>query len=157
MKAATIKEIKSALETMSNDDLVSFNLRLARYKKENKELLTYLLFESFDEIGYVSAIKSEIDAGFNELKDFSVYIIKKKLRKIIRLASKFIRYSSVDTTEVEILIYLCQKINESKIPLEKSTVLMNLYLSLKKKIITAIDSMHEDLQYDFNLQIKKLV
>ena len=134
MKAATIKEIKSALESMSNDDLVSFSLRLARYKKENKELLTYLLFESFDETSYVNAVKSEIDAGFKEINNYSVFIIKKKLRKIIRLASKFIRYSSVETTEVEILIYLCQKINESKIPLERSTALMNLYSSLKKKI-----------------------
>jgi len=44
MKAASSKEIKSALIEQSPTQLTELCLRLARFKKENKELLTYLLF-----------------------------------------------------------------------------------------------------------------
>ncbi|MCB0546499.1 MAG: hypothetical protein KDD19_02870 [Phaeodactylibacter sp.] len=45
MKAATIRELKQAMDNLSAGELVELCLRLARFKKENKELLTYLLFE----------------------------------------------------------------------------------------------------------------
>lgn len=156
MKAATVKEIKSELESLSTSELVTLCQRLARFKKENKELLTYLLFEAFDENSYITSVTSEIDAGFAELNRNSLYIAKKNLRKIIRTATKYIRYSGKETTEVEILLYLCSKIKESGLALEKSTVLSNMYLSLTKKIQKAIAAMHEDLQYDYNRQLQKL-
>ena len=48
MKASSINEIKKELEQRSNTELLSFCLRLAKFKKENKELLTFLLFEADD-------------------------------------------------------------------------------------------------------------
>ena len=42
MKAATVKEIKTELENLSPAALLPLTLRLAKFKKENKELLTYL-------------------------------------------------------------------------------------------------------------------
>ena len=156
MKAATVKEIKSELESLSSEELITICLRLARFKKENKELLTYLLFEAYDENSYIAAVKSTIDTGFDEIHKTSLYIAKKNLRKIIRVASKFIRYSGNETTELEILIYLCNKIKASDLSLDKSTVMKNMYASLLKKIQKAISTMHEDLQYDFNRQLQKL-
>jgi len=156
MKAATVKEIKSELESLSNEELITICQRLARFKKENKELLTYLLFEAYDENSYIAAVKSTIDTGFDEMNKTSLYIAKKNLRKIIRTASKFIRYSGNESTEVEILIYLCNKIKTSELALDKSTVMKNMYASLLKKIHKAISTMHEDLQYDFNRQLQKL-
>jgi len=156
MKAATVKEIKSELESLSNEELITICQRLARFKKENKELLTYLLFEAYDENGYINAVKSTIDIGFDEMNKTSLYFAKKNLRKIIRTASKFIRYSGNESTEVEILIYLCNKIKTSELALDKSIVMKNMYASLLKKIQKAISTMHEDLQYDFNRQLQKL-
>ena len=46
MKAATVHEIKQALIGNTAKELAELCLRLAKFKKENKELLTYLLFEA---------------------------------------------------------------------------------------------------------------
>jgi hypothetical protein len=156
MKAASSKEIKSALVEQSSTQLIDLCLRLARFKKENKELLTYLLFEEQDEEGYIISAKKLIDEGFETLNIQSAYIAKKNLRKIIRITNKFIKYSGIDTTEITLLIYVCRCIQESGLKLNNSVALKNIYLSLIKKIKTKISSMHEDLQYDFNKEIEDL-
>ena len=156
MKAASSKEIKSALIEQSPTQLIELCLRLARFKKENKELLTYLLFEEQDEEGYIISAKKIIDEGFETLNIQSVYIAKKNLRKIIRITNKFIKYSGIDTTEITLLIYVCRSIQESGLKLNNSVALKNIYLSLIKKIKTRISGMHEDLQYDFNKEIQEL-
>jgi hypothetical protein len=156
MKAASSKEIKAALIEQLPTQLIELCLRLARFKKENKELLTYLLFEEQDEEGYIISAKKIIDEGFETLNIQSVYIAKKNLRKIIRITNKFIKYSGIDTTEITLLIYVCRNIQESGLKLNNSVALKNIYLSLIKKIKTKISSMHEDLQYDFNKEIEDL-
>ena len=156
MKAASSKQIKSALTEQSSTQLIDLCLRLARFKKENKELLTYLLFEEQDEDAYILSAKKVIDEGFQTLNIQSVYIAKKNLRKIIRVTNKFIKYSGIDTTEITLLIYVCRCIQESGLKLNNSIALKNIYLSLIKKIKTRISDMHEDLQYDINKEIEVL-
>ena len=56
MKAATIHEIKQELVTLKPAALSELCLRLAKFKKENKELLTYLLFEAHNETEYVKSV-----------------------------------------------------------------------------------------------------
>ena len=53
MKVASIKDIKTELKKRTNDELLELCLHLSKFKKENKELLTYLLFEAHDETGYI--------------------------------------------------------------------------------------------------------
>ncbi len=156
MKAASSKEIKSALFEQSSTQLIDLCLKLARFKKENKELLTYLLFEEQNEDAYIHSAKKVIDEGFQTLNIQSVYIAKKNLRKIIRVTNKFIKYSGIDTTEITLLIYVCRCIQESGLKLNNSVALKNIYLSLLKKISTKISGMHEDLQYDYNKEIQAL-
>ena len=48
MKASTVSELKEELKHLPPAQLLELCLRLARFKKENKELLTYLLFEAHD-------------------------------------------------------------------------------------------------------------
>ena len=43
MKAVTVKKIKDELSHRSANDLMELCLHLSKFKKENKELLTYLL------------------------------------------------------------------------------------------------------------------
>jgi hypothetical protein len=57
MKAISLKDIKQELNHLSPNDLQEICLRLSRFKKENKELLSYLLFHSSDEQAYVESIK----------------------------------------------------------------------------------------------------
>lgn len=156
MRAASLKEIKTELETQPDHVLLNLCLRLAKFKKENKELLTYLLFEESNEAGYVESVKGEIDAAFLELNIKSLYIAKKNLRRILRFINRYIKYSSEKTTEATLLMHFCNKVKDSGLAIDKSTALANLYASQIKKIKAAIATMHEDLQYDYLKELKTI-
>lgn len=156
MKTASLKEIKTELESLSAPDLLKLCTRLARFKKENKELLTYLLFEAGNESAYVQAVQSLLAELFGTVNTKQLYLAKKTLRKIVRTANRYIKYSDAETTEPDILIFVCEKINELNINLKKNTALLNLYLSLIKKIRKAVGAMHEDMQYDYLKLIERI-
>ena len=156
MKAASIQEIKQELKSQSPSELVEFCLRLAKFKKDNKELLTYLLFEAGDETNYLENVKKEIDGEFAELPKPNLYLTKKSLRKVLRNTAKQIRYTGSPQAEVELLTYFCRKIRSSGIPIKDSPVLTNLYRQQLKKINSVIATMHEDLQYDYLRALKGL-
>jgi len=149
MKSATIHELKQELLPLKPAALVDLCLRLARFKKENKELLTYLLFEAHDEESYVKSIKKEIDELFGEINLSHLYFAKKSLRKIVRIINKYCRYSTSKTTEVELRLYFCSVLRASGIPFDKNTVISNLYQSQLKKVGLLLAALHEDLQYDY--------
>src|SRR5688572_883382 len=120
MKAATVHELKEELKHQSTAQLLELCSRLARFKKENKELLTYLLFEAHDEQQYIESVKAYIDSQFEEIPQWnSLYLIKKSLRKILRHVNKYIRYTGSKTAEIQLLLYYCNKLRQSKIPMHK--------------------------------------
>ena len=156
MKPATVHEIKKALVAIPPEELGEIILRLAKFKKENKELLTYLLFEADNEDAYVSAVKAQIDEYFEEINKRNVFFIKKSVRKIVRFLNKFVRYSGKKETETGLRLHFCEKMIEHGIPIHRSRVLANMYRSQIKKIDTAMDKLHEDLQYEFKERIAKV-
>ena len=149
MTFATLAEIKKELQQVDADLLQTLCLRLAKYKKENKELLGYLLFESQNEPSYIRQIKEDIDQQFEELKDRNLYIVKKMLRKILRFTNRHIKYSVNDETDLELRIYFCEKVKAANIPLATSTTLSNLYQGQLKKINAIVTKLPEDLQSDY--------
>lgn len=156
MKAASLKELKAELSTLPPAQMLEVCMHLIKYKKENKELLTYLLFEAGDERSYIQKVEVIIDALFDEMNRSSVYLIKKILRKILRTTNKFIKYSGSKETEVELLMYFCQKIRNEAIPIESSATLTNLYQRQLQRIHKAMSALHEDLQYDYSKELEKL-
>jgi len=156
MKAASISEIKNELGKLPPARLAELCLLLAKYKKDNKELLSYLLFEENDMTAYTESVKKEMDLQFAAINISHIYFAKKSLRKILRITGKHIRYTGSKQAEAELLIYFCQKLKDSGIRYNTSTVLMNLFQAQLKKINTAIAGFHEDLQYDYLKEIKKL-
>lgn len=156
MKAASISVLKKELSLLPPKDVMEICMRLAKYKKENKELLSYQLFEANDELNYIISVKSEIDAQFAEINRSTMYYMKKSIRKILRTIHKYIRYSGIRRTEVELLIYFCSKLKTSGIPINASTALSNLYQAQFQKIKNALATLHEDLQYDYEQELKIL-
>lgn len=156
MKAASISELKKELNGLDHADLLKICMRLARYKKENKELISYLLFEAHDEPGYISMVKSEMDELFETLPKSNVYLIKKVLRKILRTVNKQIKYSESAQTEVELRIYFCHSIRKHRLPLTSSQVLTNLFLSQLKKIAAVLEKLPEDLRFDYEADTRTL-
>ena len=156
MKAATVQEIKQELSTLKQQDLLAICQRLARFKKENKELLTYILFESSNEQGYIDSIKMEIDEQMDAINKTHIYFAKKSIRKILRLVNKYSRYSASKQTEVELLIYFCKKLKTSGIPLNKNPALKKLYENQLAKVKKLMVGLHEDIQYDLNKDLEEL-
>ena len=156
MKAATVQEIKHELSTLKQQELLAICQRLARFKKENKELLTYILFESSNEQGYVDSIKSEIDEQMDAINKTHIYFAKKSIRKILRLVNKYSRYSVSKQTEVELLIYFCKKLKTSGIPLNINPALKKLYENQLAKVKKSMVGLHEDIQYDLNRELEDL-
>lgn len=156
MKAATVHDIKKELEGLDPERTQALCLRLARFKKDNKELLTYLLFEAHDEAGYMESVKRDITEQFAEIPNLTVYYVKKSLRRILRTVNKQIKYSGLPATELTLRIHFCQQIKESAIPINKSAVLVNLYQQQLKKIDQALAKLPEDLQYDYQSDIENL-
>ena len=156
MKAVSINEIKKELAHLDSKSLQDLLMRVAKYRLENKELLTYLLFEAHNESAYITMVKSEIDQLFEGLPKGNVYYVKKSLRKILRITNKQIKYSGQATTEVELRLYFCLKVISAGIPLHQSQVLTNLFEKQVKKLETVIGKLPEDLRYDYQSDLQSL-
>lgn len=157
MKAVTVKKIKDELSHRSANDLMELCLHLSKFKKENKELLTYLLFESHNEEAYIESVKEQIDDLFAQINTKSYFYIRKSVRKILTLTKKFIRYSKKKETEVELLLYFCIKLKDFKPSISRSPRLTNTFERQILLIKKAIISLHEDLQYDYQLELNELL
>ncbi len=157
MKASTISTIKKELNILPTADVVDLCLRLAKYKKENKELLSYLLFDSNNEPEYIRNVKADIDSQFGGINLSHLYFAKKSVRKILKTTIKFIRYSGHKQTEVELLIYFCTRLKASGIRIESSNSLSNLFANQVRKIRQAISVLHEDLQHDYNEELAAMI
>ncbi|WP_375239289.1 hypothetical protein [Aurantibacter sp.] len=156
MKAESVVTIRKELKHKTPEELQQLCVRLARFKAENKELLTYLLFESDSEEAYINTVKEFIDQQFSDIGSNNYYHIKKSVRKIQRSTKKFIRYSNVKETEVELLLYFCKKLKAFRPSISKNTTLQNIYIKQLEIITKKILKLHEDLQYDYNEEIEEL-
>lgn len=156
MEAAPLSHIKQELKNRPPAELYELCLRLARFKKENKELLTYLLFEANDEEAYINSIQREMDQQFSEINKSNIYFAKKSIRKIVKITNKHIRFSGQKQTEVELRIHFCKNLLAMKPFLNKSTALRNIYAGQLQNIRKALSRLHEDLQFDYGLELEKL-
>ena len=156
MKTATVRELKNELQYRSQVELVELCLRLSKFKKENKELLTYLLFEQSDEDAFILGVKREIESDFRLINRNSYFYIKKSVRKILRNTKKYIRYSKKKETEVELLLYFCWELRELQPSYKNNVSLVNIFDRQILSIQKAIATLHEDLQYDYGLELEEL-
>lgn len=152
---ASLAEIKKELEKQDQKELLTHCLRLIKFKKENKELLSFLLFEAGDISSFLQKVKEEVDRLFEGMNTSNVYFIKKTTRKILRNINKYIRFADSKEIEAELLIYFCNCFDRYEIPVNKSKQLLNIYTSQVKKIENALDKLHPDLQYDLKKSLNQ--
>jgi hypothetical protein len=157
MKISSIHSLKSALNEKTNLELVNYCLRLAKYKKENKELLTYLLFDSENEGYYIESIQDEMREAFKELVSKPRYLRQKLLRKLLRNLKKYIRYSGRKETEIELLIEFCFLIKRSSQDLLVDKIIYSIYHKQLEIVKKRLNQLHEDLQLDYQEQLNELL
>ena len=157
MKTTGLSDLKKELQELSAKQLAELCLALAKYKKDNKEYLGYLLFESHDKTVFANEVKTGVDNYFLELKSQSnLYLTKKSLRKILRFINKYCKYINDKAIMAELHIYFCVKLKNSGIPIHKSQLLINMYQQQLKKINALIATLHEDLRSDYAGEIQRI-
>lgn len=156
MKAVSVAQIKKELQHCTSEELAELCLRLAKFKQENKEILTYLLLEAHDETGYITSVKAEVDAQFEQINTSSYYYMRKSVRKILKTIKKFARYSLKKETEVELLLHFCLQLKAFQPSIFDNVTLSNTYFRQLGLIKKTIEGLHEDLQYDYRQKLTEL-
>lgn len=156
MVAASSKILKEALDSKTNLELKELISRLLRFKKENKELATYLLFYEQEEMEYVRDAKAAISLQFEDINTKTVFYAKKGLRKMLRIAMKFSKYSTDKSTSLEIGLHITTLLMTLPKHIKSSQLIKNMYASNLKKIYTTLEILHPDIQFDYQKQIKNL-
>ena len=152
MKAASIAELKKELVRLDQGELLEALLRLARFKKDNKELLTYILFLSKNEHEFANLLCEEIDEQFSLTPNAH----KKTLRKIIRWMDKCLRFSKVKETEIHVRLHFCRALQQSDTPYRKNRVMTNMFERQLIKIDKAMASLHDDVRFEFQAELESL-
>jgi hypothetical protein len=153
MKPASIDDIKKELKELPPKKLLELTLRLARFKKENKELLTYLLFEAGDEAGYIQSLQLEIDELFSQVAWTPTSNAKKQLRRILRTINRQIKYIGSKSAAVELMLHFSSRLKENQPTPSFHPKLFTIFsqqLAKAEKLLPAID---DDLQYDYEQRI----
>ena len=158
MKASGLSDIKKELEFLEPKKLLELCISLAKYKKENKEYLGFLLFDAHDKNQFMQDVKDEMDEHYDALRtQNNLYYVKKSLRKLLRIISKYTKYVDDKGLSAEMYIYFCMKLKTSGIPYHKSQMLVNMMEQQLKKINTLITTLHPDLQTDFLNDLEKIM
>ncbi len=156
MKTTSISGIKKELQSIVVEDVVDICLRLIKFKRDNKELVHYLLFESGNEIGYIKQAKQDIDEAFAQTNNSSFYLAKKSIRRALRITDKYIKLSGKPETELELLLFFCTCMQNTAINWKQSKVLLNIYQRVLARIEKSYTLLHEDLQFEYRQSLDSL-
>jgi hypothetical protein len=151
-----LQDIKKEILHLPNEQIVELCLRLARYKKENKELLAYLLFDANDEHAFIEKVKGEVGFMFSQLPSQS-YLAAKYIRKVLRLISKYVKFIGSKQAEIELLLNFCHNYLQYT---DRKTSYKPMRLILMRqlqKIQVLISKLHEDLQFDYSQDYNALL
>lgn len=151
-----LKEIKSELKHLSAAQIAEICLRMAKYKKENKELLAYLLFDADNESAFIESIKSEAGMMYSQLNSNS-YQMAKGIRKILRFVNKHVKFAGSKQLEVELLLQFCRDYVDYVDRRANYKPLRQIILRQLIKLKTTINKLHEDLQFDYLQEYETLV
>lgn len=157
LKVASIAELKSELQTLPQEELLAICLRLARFKQDNKELLSYLLFEAANTDGYTRQARQGITDAFAAVNTTSIFYAKKSLRKILRQINKVVRYTANKEMEVALHLHFLKELMELPAHITQSAIVDKMARSQQQKISKLIKGLHEDLQYDYKRDLQAII
>ena len=142
-----LQDIKKEITHLSAQQMAELCLRLARHKKENKELLAYLLFDAQDNAAFIEKVKAEIGFMFSQLPIQS-YAAAKYLRKVLRLIGKYVKFMADKQAEIALLINFCENYLQYADKRTGYKPLKQILTKQIEKINAAIKKLHPDVQAD---------
>ena len=156
MKPEKLSDLKKELSGLSVHELTEICLRLAKYKKENKELLTYLLFDADDPMKYAEDVKNFLIEDFKTMQKHYYYSTK-SMRKIIRLINRYAKYTGSKEVETELALWFCINFLKYADLRTSHKPLQGLLTRQFEKIIKLLPKLHEDLQFDYQKEFESVV
>lgn len=156
MDTFSLSEIKKELQNLQPKQLHELLLRLAKFKKENKELLSYLLFDAADETLFLDNCRKDIDYQFMQINRSSHMYVKKSLRKALKITNQYIKFSGSSKIEIELLLHFCNKMKDSGFNRRSHPVIWNIYQRNVLRVEKVLQSLHEDLQFDYQEAVESL-
>lgn len=156
MKPEKLTIIKKELNGLSVEQLTEICLRLSKYKKDNKELLNYLLFDANDPLGYAEQVKVYLDEEFKILPKH-YYQSSKTLRKILRLMNRHAKYTASRQVEMEMLLWFCNNFLKYADTSTSHKPLQAIFIRQLEKIKGLLPKLHEDLQFDYTQEFDALL
>lgn len=155
MQVATIEEIRTALFDLNPRQLQKLCLRMTKFKLENKELLTYLLFHEENEDEYRQMILDHLTYEFHKANFDYVYFAKRSLWRIVKYLEKAINITSSKETEVDLRIFFIHLMKKHKLQIYQSEAIYNVLTKQIRLIHEAIEKLHEDLQHDYREELSE--
>lgn len=156
MKLEKLTDIKKELSRKNVQELTDLCLRLAKYKKENKELLNFLLFDADDPLQYAEQVKSFLENDFKTLQKHHFYSTK-SLRKILRIINRHAKYTASKPVELELLLWFCINFLKYVDARTSHKPLQGLFIRQLDKIRLSIPKLHEDLAFDYQKEYELLL
>ncbi len=151
-----LSDLKKELLELSKPELIQLCLRVAKLKRENKELLAYLIFDSEDPLFYAQKLKPEIKEVFEQPFQHAYYLTK-SIRKAMRLITKYYRFTSNKQGETELLIYLVEEFYLSWRNEYRYQALGKVIFRCLEKAQSNLKKIDEDFRADFEDPINELV
>lgn len=157
MSTASLSDLKTRLLDKNPKELAEICIKLARYKKENKELLDYILNYDGEENRFIQKAKDEVNTQLDIDKQNNTRNSVKIIRKALKLCLKSIKYSGIKETEIELLLFFCLEIKNRYEKYYLNPVLKNMFDRQITKISKVISGLHSDLQFDYQQEIEKII
>ena len=151
-----LSDLKKELLELNKLELIQLCLRVAKLKRENKELLAYLIFDADDPLFYAQKLKPEIKEVFEQPFQHAYYLTK-SIRKVMRLITKYYRFTSNKQGETDLLIYLVEEFHQSWRYEYRYQALGKVIFRCLEKAQTNLKKIDEDFRADFEQPLAELL
>ena len=158
-KNPTLAQLKKEIQTLPAEKIIALITKLGKFNALNKQLITYELFDAETPETYISDLKVEINDALNLIKLDSWYNQKKTFKKFMKTIGNYKKIMANNEMELQMHLAIATKIYHI-LTHEKYDINFIIEAQLFKSIALIkklIDTLHQDLQYDYLKQYKKLV
>lgn len=156
MKIASLAEIKKELAFLNEKELRDLILDLSKFSKDNKAYLFFKLFERENPRLFVEMAKEELEAEFVKANTKHYHFAKKSAQAIRRKLNKILKLTKDKTAQIELILFFCENMKLHGYLDFHHPVIENLYTIQIRRIEKLISVLHEDLQYDYQIQVEEI-
>ena len=111
----------------------------------------------FDKMYNEFIVQYFLSLGSNINAEANIIFAIEQLNKILTNTKKYIRFSKKKETEVELLLHFCSELKKIKPSMQGNVSLLNIFNRQIDLVRKTMMTLHEDLQYDYELALNKLL